>query len=69
MKPVEMRHHSDCVAACLAALFELPIDDVPNFWVGEAAAQAGSISVFVAGAPGAATTGTTRPSAATTARS
>lgn len=35
MKPVEMRHDSDCAAACLAALFELPIDDMPTFWVGD----------------------------------
>lgn len=36
MKPVEQRHDSDCVAACLAAIFELPIEEMPQLWVGEA---------------------------------
>lgn len=40
MKPVEQRHDSDCVAACLAALFELPIDGMPSFWVEGASAGA-----------------------------
>lgn len=26
------RHDSDCVAASLATILELPIDDVPDFW-------------------------------------
>lgn len=34
MKPVEPRHDSDCVAAALAAIFELPIEKVPDFWTG-----------------------------------
>lgn len=32
MKPVQPRHGSDCVAASLAAILELPIEDVPDFW-------------------------------------
>lgn len=32
MKPVEPRHGSDCVAAALAAILELPISEVPDFW-------------------------------------
>lgn len=32
MKPVEPRHNSDCVATVLAAVLELPIEDVPDFW-------------------------------------
>lgn len=32
MKSVRPRHDSDCVAACLAAILEIPIEDVPDFW-------------------------------------
>lgn len=32
MKPVAPRHDADCVASCLAAIFDLPIADVPDFW-------------------------------------
>lgn len=32
MKPVEMRHDCDCTASVLAALFELPIEEMPDFW-------------------------------------
>jgi hypothetical protein len=32
MKIVEPRYNSDCVAACLASLLELRIEEVPEFW-------------------------------------
>lgn len=32
MKRVEPRHENDCAAASLAAILELPIEDVPDFW-------------------------------------
>ena len=36
MKPVKQKifdsRKGDCVRACLASVFELPIDEVPNFW-------------------------------------
>lgn len=32
MKPVDTRHDSDCVAAAIAAVLELPIDEMPDFW-------------------------------------
>jgi hypothetical protein len=34
LKPVTMRHDSDCTASVLAALFELPIETMPDFWTG-----------------------------------
>lgn len=32
MKIAQPRHQSDCIAAVLASLLELPIEDVPDFW-------------------------------------
>jgi hypothetical protein len=32
MKRANPRHDSDCVAAALASILELPIEDVPSFW-------------------------------------
>jgi hypothetical protein len=32
VKIAQPRHDSDCVAAALASLLELPIEDVPDFW-------------------------------------
>lgn len=32
MKPVFQRGRLDCFSACLASIFELPLEAVPNFW-------------------------------------
>ncbi len=32
MIPVKPRHDSDCTASCLAAILELPIEEMPDFW-------------------------------------
>jgi hypothetical protein len=32
VKIAQPRHDSDCVAATLASVLELPIEDVPDFW-------------------------------------
>lgn len=37
VKPVNGRHDSDCVAAVLASVLELPLEDVPTFWDGKGA--------------------------------
>lgn len=42
MKPVEMRHDSDCTACALAALLEVPIEEMPDFW------KAKDVSTFCA---------------------
>lgn len=35
MKIAKPRHDSDCVAAALATILELPIEEVPDFWPGK----------------------------------
>lgn len=39
MKKVEPRHNHDCAASSLAAILELPIEQMPDFWTADSATK------------------------------